>query len=76
MCITRGHAGIVLTVIGTVCLALSVKVKRQYEGEMAKVVDKLKKEKPDLIEPTETYIVRKLFWIGLICIAVSSLLQW
>jgi hypothetical protein len=76
MCITRAQAGIVLVVIGTVSLAFSVRIKRQYREGMEKVVDRLKTENPRLMEPTETYIVRELFWIGLICIAIGSLLQW
>ena len=68
------HIGIVLTIFGTAFLAFSVKVKRQYVGEMAKIVDKLKDG--DTIEPTETSISRWQFWTGLALIAVGSLLQW
>ena len=69
------HLGIVLTVIGTASLAFSVKVQRQYTGEMARIADKLK-ESDDTIEPTETSISRGLFWTGLTLIAAGSLLQW
>jgi len=67
--------GIVLVVIGTIFLAFSVKVKRGYEDEPAKIVDNSKVEK-GLIEPTETSIVRGRFWIGLSLIGLGSLLQW
>lgn len=76
MGITRVQAGIILVIIGTVFLAFSVKTKRQYVGEYGKAIEKLKKENTGLIEPTEAYIVRKYFWIGLFCIALGSLLQW
>ena len=74
--ITRHQVGIILVIIGTALLAFSVRVKRQYEGEIGKVVDEIKKKDPDKIEPTETYIKRSLFWFGLLFIAVGSLLQW
>jgi hypothetical protein len=67
--------GILATVLGTVLLAFSLKIRRQYEGETAKVVDKMKRSN-GLLEPTETYIIRPLFWLGLGLIASGSLLQW
>ena len=73
---TSKHLGIILTIIGTFSLTFSVRIKRQYGEGIDKVLDKLKKENPELIEPTETYIVRKYFWFGLVCIALGSLLQW
>jgi len=75
-CLTREHIGILLTIAGTALLAFSVKVKRQYSGDMARVVDKLKKGGPDVVEPTETHIARGLFWAGLICVAIGAVLQW
>lgn len=75
MPITLPQVGIVLTIIGTIFLALSVKVKRQYE-EIAKAVDKEKKENPNIIETTETSIDHILFWAGLIFIAIGALCQW
>ena len=78
MCIniSRQQFGIILTIIGTIFLAFSVKMKRQYIEDMAKRVDDIKKKNPNLIEPTETYIVQWLFWLGLFFIAVGSMLQW
>ncbi len=73
--ISLRQIGIVLVVIGTIFLAFSVKVKRGYEGEPAKVVDNSKEEK-GLIETTETSIDRGRFWIGLSLIALGSSLQW
>ena len=72
----REHIGIVLTIAGTVLLAFSVRIKRQYTGPMAKVADRLKEGNPDLIEPVETRIVRGMFWAGLASVAVGALLQW
>jgi hypothetical protein len=74
--LTRQHIGILLTIAGTVLLARSVKVRRQYSGHMANVVDKLKGRDPDLVEPTETYIARGLFWRGLLLVAIGTGLQW
>ena len=71
---TMQHIGIILSIIGTVLLAFSVKVKRQYGGEAAKAVDAAKLRDPSLVEPTETTIVRPLFWFGLALIALGSLL--
>lgn len=74
--ITRQHIGLLLTVAGTFALAFSVRTKGQYDGEFSKVVEKAKKENPRLFVPTETYIVRGLFWGGLMLIAFGALLQW
>jgi hypothetical protein len=76
MAISREHIGIILTILGTVLVAFSVRIKRQYDKELRKVADEAKTRHPDLVEPTETYIVRSLFWIGLILVAVGSALQW
>ncbi len=74
--VTREHLGIIILVVGTAFLAFSVKVKRQYHGDAARVVDELKKQKPDLVEITETYISRSMFWVGLALVAIGSALQW
>ena len=74
--ITLHRVGIIIGVIGTVFLAFSVKVKPQYYGEAARVVDTLKKDDPNMIEPTETFINRIMFWIGLALVAIGSALQW
>ena len=74
--LSRQHLGILLTIAGSVLLAFSVRVKRQYTGPMAKVVDNLKQQDHELVEPTEASIVRPLFWAGLSFIAAGSLLQW
>jgi hypothetical protein len=73
--LTRRRVGIILVVLGTLLLARSTKVKRQYEGEMAKVVDEKKDEK-GLVELTEAYIVQSWFWSGLFLIAIGSFVQW
>jgi predicted thioredoxin/glutaredoxin len=74
--LTRQHIGILLTIAGTVLLAFSVKVKRQYSGKMARVADKLKEREPALVELTETNIVRSMFWAGLASVAIGTLLEW
>ena len=68
--------GIILVVLGTILLAFSLKVTPQYSGDAARAVDQLKKDRPDLIELTETYIIRWRFWTGLALVALGSLLQW
>ncbi len=73
---TTHQVGILLTVLGTVLLAFSLRVRRQYEGEMARFIDKSKKEDSKMMEITETAINRYLFWSGLLCISVGSLMQW
>lgn len=75
-CITMSQIGLILVVVGTILLAFSVKVKRQYSGKIAAEVDSMKKNSHELVEPTETTIVRPLFWLGLFFNAVGSLLQW
>ena len=72
---TFSHIGIISVLIGTFLLAFSVKVKRMYKGDMANVVDRLKKLH-HIVEPTETYIRPGLFWFGLFLVAVGSILQW
>jgi hypothetical protein len=73
---TLPHIGIVLTIIGTIFLALSVKVESPYEGDFADVINNAKKENPDLSAPLQASIDRVLFWVGLIFIALGALCQW
>jgi dipeptide/tripeptide permease len=74
--ITREQIGIILVIIGTLLLAFSVQVKRQYGNEARKAVDNAKLKDPGLFEPTESYIIRSMFWFGLLFIAVGSAFQW
>ncbi len=74
--ITRQQVGLLLAVLGAIALAFSVRTKSQYEGEKAEAVNKAKTKDPTLFEPTETYIVRGLFWGGLVLVALGALLQW
>ena len=73
--LTRQNISIVLTIIGTFLIAYSVRSKRQYKGKLAKVVDKIKKENPDYIEPTETHINNKMIYFGLGLIVIGAALQ-
>jgi hypothetical protein len=75
--LTRQHVGILLTIAGTAFLAFSVNVKRQYgdKGPLREAVDRAKRE-GNLMELTETSISVRLFWTGLLCVAVGTLLQW
>jgi hypothetical protein len=51
-------------------------VKRQYSGEVARAVDRLKQQNPDLIEPTETEIILLRFRLGLGLVFLGTALQW
>jgi hypothetical protein len=74
--VSRQQIGLLVSVLGTAALALSVRIKKQYEGDLGKAVDEMKKQNKRLLEPTETYIVRPLFWFGLGLVAIGALLQW
>jgi hypothetical protein len=78
MQITREQIGIILVIIGTLLLAFSVRVKSQYKNDIRGAIDSVKRKNPNhsLIEPTETYIVRPMFWFGLFFVAVGSAFQW
>jgi len=73
---TRQHIGIFFTIIGTVCLAISVKTQTQYSGDkfMENCVERARKDGGFV--PTYTYIDKKLFYTGLGCVGIGSLLQW
>jgi hypothetical protein len=72
---TRQHLGIVISVVGALCLAFTTRVKRQYQGEMGRTADKLKKG-ANLIEPTETSTRKWLLIVGIILVVVGTLVAW
>jgi hypothetical protein len=74
--IIRKIIGISLTIVGTFLLAISVKSETQYTGDkyMEDIVERSRKDGGFI--PTYTYINKKLFRIGLACIAVGAILQW
>ena len=74
MFISREHIGLISVVIGTIWLAFSLVIRRQYIDDLGKIVDR--KKLNSLIEPTEITICRWKFWIGLLFIAGGTLLQW
>jgi hypothetical protein len=70
------HIGIILTIIGTVCLAFSVKTETQYTADKF-MEDCLERARKDgKFVPTYTYIDKKVFYIGLACVGIGSLMQW
>ena len=73
---TTNHIGLLTVIVGTALLAYSVKVKRQYSGNMSHIVDNLKEQDPALLEPTETSIDITRFRSGLALVAIGSLMQW
>jgi uncharacterized membrane protein len=74
--VTLSHMGIILIFIGTVILACSVKSQTQYDGN-EHMMDCVRRHiKDGGVVPTYTYIDKKLYYIGLACIGIGSLLQW
>jgi N-acetylglutamate synthase-like GNAT family acetyltransferase len=73
---TTPHIGILLTIAGTVCLAISVKSNTQYSGDefMEDCVQRARKD--GAFVPTYTYIDKKLFYTGLGLVAAGSFMQW
>lgn len=70
------QVGLLFVLAGTVLLAFSVRVTRQYQGEVAAAVDRMKASDPRLTEPTETTIVTLRFRLGLGLIFIGTALQW
>jgi hypothetical protein len=76
------HWGIILTVLGTILLAFSIRIKSSVAKDASfirkSIEERQKKEhkEMDLIWPSETWINRTFFWSGLFCIAIGALLQW
>ena len=73
---TKQHISIILTVISTFCLACSVIAKRQYDGDLRKDLDKMKKENPAILEISDVHINIPLFRFGLFLIVIVAILQW
>lgn len=78
------HGGILLVILGTICLAFAVKVENKYTLS-ARSEGKEKKEAKDIVkraedgsyyEPPIVYIDKMLFRTGLACVAIGSLMQW
>ena len=78
MCVifTSQHIGIIITIIGTAYLAFSVKTETQYTGDksMEDCVERARKD--GKFVPTYTFIEKKMFYIGLTCVGIGSLMQW
>jgi uncharacterized membrane protein len=72
---TLQHIGLLLTFVGTVAVAFSVRARPQYEGEMGRVVKKLTRGWR-LVQPTETTVLQFPFYGGLALIAIGVVLQW
>lgn len=74
--IIRKVLGIALTVIGTILLAISVKSETQYRGDvfMEDCVERARKDGAFI--PTYTYISKRLFRSGLLCVALGSVFNW
>ena len=69
--LTRQHIGIIITVIGTICLAFSVKIIEQ-KGGGGYLIDGEGNE----IKVIGGYIRKYYFWIGLLLIAIGTIMQW
>jgi hypothetical protein len=84
MNMTYPHIGIIITIIGTILLAFSLRIQSQFglgtfvdeAGDIAVVPNDGEEDTKKAIFPTYTYINKWLFWGGLFLVAVGSLLQW
>ena len=69
--------GIILTVLGAVLWAFYVRTIKGYDEKDKVLKDWHKKARESgYVWPSETYIDKWLFWSGLFCVALGSLLQW
>jgi hypothetical protein len=77
------HGGILIVILGTICLAFAVKIQNKYT--LSARSEKEKKYWKNIVkraedgshyEPTIVYIDKLLFHIGLACVAIGSLMQW
>jgi hypothetical protein len=70
------HWGILISILGTVLLAFSLKSENQYSKHQNRIeIEKWAKSNDGFL-PTYTRIDNRLFYIGLALIAIGSLLQW
>jgi hypothetical protein len=72
MIITRQQIGLILTLLGTVSLAFSIRTLSQYDKKTLKEINPDKK----LWAPTQVEIVMPLFWGGLVLVSIGTALQW
>lgn len=70
--ITRQQIGLIVVLLGTASLAFSIRTLSQYDENILKEIDPDKK----LWAPTQTAIVRPLFWGGLVLVSIGTALQW
>lgn len=80
---TLGHGGILLVILGTICLAFAVKIENKYTLSSRSKEDKnywknivKRAEDGTYYEPTIVHIDKMLFRVGLACVAIGSLMQW
>ena len=80
---TFQHVGILIVILGTICLAFAVKIENKYTLSARSKKDKKKwknivkrAEDDSYFEPTIVFIDKMLFRIGLACVALGSLFQW
>ncbi len=80
---TFQHGGILLVILGTICLAFAVKIENKYTLSARGKKDKTywrniikRAEDGTYCEPTIVFIDKILFRTGLACVALGSLLQW
>lgn len=80
---TFQHGGILLVILGTICLTFAVKIENKYTLSARGKKDKTywrniikRAEDGTYYEPTIVFIDKILFRTGLACVALGSLLQW
>ena len=80
---TVQHGGILLVILGTICLAFAVKIENKYTLSARSKEEKKhwknivkRAEDGSYSEPTIVFINKMLFRTGLACVAFGSLFQW
>lgn len=81
--LTLAHVGILLVILGTAFLAYAVKVENKHTLSARSKEDK--KQAEDIVkrsedgtyyEPTIVRVDKILFRLGLVLVAIGSLMQW
>ena len=80
---TLAHGGILLVILGSICLAYAIKIENKYtlsarsrdeERNLKNIVQRA--EDGSYYEPNIVHINKMFFRFGLGCVAIGSLMQW
>jgi len=64
--------GLILVIVGTGLMAISVTYRQSLPRQLQREMER----RQDVVVPTQVIFCRWLFWSGLGCIALGSLMQW